>query len=93
MAKFTPGPWDWDQPSNWYGISARVMKREPYGMIAQVDISGWRPKSMAIANARLISAAPEMYAALEAIVGEAAFEGLPECKQEAIIAALSKAVT
>ena len=40
---------------------------------------------------RLEKAAPEMLQALEDIIGEAAFEGLPESKQEAIYAAIAKA--
>ena len=40
---------------------------------------------------RLEKAAPEMLQALEDIIGEAAFEGLPESKQEAIHAAIAKA--
>lgn len=64
--KHTPGPWEWDEPSNWYGTAARVMVREPYGKIAQVQLSGWKPRSMAIANARLIAAAPDLLAACEA---------------------------
>ncbi len=68
MSKHTPGTWLWDEPENWLGLSARVFVREPYGMIAQVQISGWKPKSMALANARLIAAAPDLLAALEGVL-------------------------
>jgi uncharacterized protein YifN (PemK superfamily) len=40
---------------------------------------------------RIESAALDMLQVLEDIVGEAAFEGLPESKQEAIHAAIKKA--
>jgi hypothetical protein len=67
VSKHTPGKWQWDEPENWLGLSARVFVREPYGMIAQVQISGWKPKSMAIANAKLIAAAPDLLAACEEV--------------------------
>jgi len=59
-AKYTKGPWTWDEPSNWHGIDARVFVSEPYGVIAQIPIEAWRPRSMGKANAKLIAAAPEM---------------------------------
>ena len=40
---------------------------------------------------RIEGAALDMLQALEDIIGEAAFEGLPESKQEAIHAAIAKA--
>jgi len=61
MSKFTPGPWIWDEPSNWMGLSARVCT-EKYEPIAQVTVSGWK-KRQALATARLIAAAPDLYAA------------------------------
>lgn len=36
---------------------------EEYGHIATVHVAGWKPRSMAIANARLIAAAPDLLAA------------------------------
>lgn len=65
-AKHTPGEWIMDQPGNWQGLAARIYVREPYGLIATVEISGWKPRRMAIANAHLIAAAPELLAACEA---------------------------
>lgn len=67
MSKHTPGKWEWDEPSNWHGTAARIMVGEPYGMIAQVNIAGWKPRGMAIANARLIAAAPDLLASCQAI--------------------------
>lgn len=60
---FTPGPWKWDEPDNWFGMSARICneKCEP---IAQVPISGW-PKRVGRANAALLAAAPALLAACE----------------------------
>lgn len=57
----TPGPWIWDEPSNWYGLMARVCteKHEP---IAHVQVSGWK-KKQAIATAKLIAASPDLLAA------------------------------
>lgn len=59
----TPGPWKWDQPSNWFGLQARVCT-ETYEPIAAVEISGW-PRKQGPANAALISAAPDLLAACE----------------------------
>lgn len=44
-------------------------------------------------HAQLIAAAPEMYALLDDIIGEAAFEGLPDSKQDGIYAILKKVKT
>src|SRR5438309_2351637 len=65
--KHTPGPWIWDEPSNWLGLHARVFIPEPYGVVAQVPIEAWRPRSRGRANARLIAAAPELLAALKGL--------------------------
>ena len=61
----TPGPWTWDEPSNWHGLDARVFTPEPYGVVAQVPIEAWRPRSIGRANARLIAAAPDLLYALK----------------------------
>lgn len=68
MSEHTPGPWEYDEPPNWHGLAARVFHRngEKYEPIAQVQISGW-PKRQALANCRLIAAAPEMLAELHSI--------------------------
>ena len=60
MSGYTKGPWKWDEPSNWHGLDARVFVPEPYGVIAQIPIEAWRPRSIGKANARLIACAPEM---------------------------------
>lgn len=65
MSAYTPGPWTWDEPSNWHGLSARVYVPEPYGVVAKVPIEAWRPRSIGKANARLIAAAPELLEALK----------------------------
>jgi hypothetical protein len=65
--QFTPGPWKMDEPDNWHGTAARVFhvaESGAYEPIAQVQYSGWL-KKQARANANLIAAAPDMYAALE----------------------------
>lgn len=66
----TPGPWTCDEPSNWHGLDARVFVPEPYGVVAQVPIEAWRPRSIGRANARLIAAAPELLGALKIIVSD-----------------------
>ena len=63
--KPTPGPWHWDEPTNWIGLEARIFVADPYGMVARVPIEAWRPKSIGRANARLIAAAPTMLAYIE----------------------------
>ncbi|MEQ1891057.1 MAG: hypothetical protein ABL998_00825 [Planctomycetota bacterium] len=75
IAAATPGPWAWDEPSNWAGLSARVMVTEPsYGLVATVDIAGWRPRKIGTNNAALIvalsNAAPALLAELRAARAE-----------------------
>lgn len=67
-AKPTPGPWLWDEPSNWLGLSARVFTAEPYSVIAEVSIEAWRPRGIGRANARLIAKSPEMFALLQELI-------------------------
>jgi hypothetical protein len=43
MSKHTQGKWQWDEPSNWMGLEARVFVAEPYGVIATVPVEAWRP--------------------------------------------------
>lgn len=76
LAKIGPEMWIADQPDNWHGLAARVYISEPYGLVATVPISGWRPKSRAVAfsetiawlrnNAPAILAAAELGMAWEA---------------------------
>lgn len=57
----TPGPWLWDEPDNWHGLSARVCT-EKYEPIAQVQKSGWG-RGVGNRNAALITAARNLDAA------------------------------
>lgn len=68
MSKHTAGPWEWDEPSNWHGLEARVFVPEPYGCVARIPIEAWRPRSVGRANARLIAAAPELLEALKQVI-------------------------
>lgn len=66
----TPGPWHWDEPSNWHGLSARVFHKNEkgdYEPIATVARSGW-PRDIGRHNAALVAAAPDLLAALNAAV-------------------------
>lgn len=87
MGKHTPGPWKWDEPSNWRGTAARVCN-DNYDPIAQVQIGGW-PRSKALANTRLIAAAPEMYEVLK-LIAESEHK-YPAALWDKIKAALAKA--
>lgn len=92
MAKHTPGPWIYDEPSNWLGLSARVCT-EKYEPIAQVQLSGW-PKHIGRANARLCAAAPDLLAACKAIRDsrDDVWGGSPSnAAVEACLAAVAKA--
>lgn len=59
LEKITPGPWVWDEPGSWHGLEARVFVPDPYGVVAQIPIEAWRPRSIGRANAAFIAAAPE----------------------------------
>jgi hypothetical protein len=76
MSNFTPGPWAWDEPSNWYRLSARIYHENAgaFEPIAQVQLSGW-PRKVGLANTRLIAAAPDLLAACIALQAEAAARG------------------
>lgn len=57
IEKATPGPWAWDSPANWCGISDRVAPAANMGqVIATVDTSGWG-KRRGNTNSALIVAA------------------------------------
>lgn len=92
-ARFTEGPWSFAArfaaSENHRGFGLFVKHGRLYlGDIMPLDEDGEEGR----ANAHLIAAAPDLYEALESITGEAGFEGLPESKQDAIHAALAKAL-
>ena len=70
--KFTPGPWEWTGDTLWGGQKAleEVLSvgddGKPYGFHSAVLVPHWDGEQ-AVANARLIAAAPELYEALEAV--------------------------
>ncbi len=65
--EFTPGPWDYVEFGSRRGVGLTCFRveRKAWGAIA--DTSGWTAQDEA--NARLIAAAPDLLAALEAMVG------------------------
>lgn len=64
-AKHTPGPWK----AEWHSGGHEIVGNG--GFLADVPITSNRPVSETAANGRLIAAAPELLAALQAIVEEA----------------------
>ena len=83
--KWTPGPWKWsaDHPTN---ACANVSNEERYVSIATLyggdsdsfqDAEGmWSSQPIRDANARLISAAPDLYEALEQALDDMQMNGL-----------------
>lgn len=62
MSKFTPGPWEWDcRYNSLSGANQPVISYEKYE-------GSWLSYENQVANARLIAAAPEMYALLQGFV-------------------------
>jgi len=72
VEKLTPAPWQWDEPDNWQGLSARIRNDESAN-IAQVSVAGWKPLSRGIDQAAgivaLRNAAPSLLAELLAARG------------------------
>ncbi len=64
MTQHTPGPWAVTEGYLWRGI------RAPSRVIADMRIVGGVVENEVQANARLIAAAPDMLAALQAIAAE-----------------------
>lgn len=83
IEKATPGPWAWDSPANWCGISDRVAPAANMGqVIATVDTSGWG-KRRGNTNSALIVAAVnnlpsllDIAEAVRAVKATRAFTGL-----------------
>ncbi len=67
----TPGPWEVIASTSFPGryLIAQSQSATPVLAVAEtIQVSA--PEGMEIANARLIAAAPEMYAALEALMND-----------------------
>ena len=79
-AKATGGPWIWDEPTNWLGLHIRLCNAE-YQPIAQVQVSGWKPRSTGKHNANFLS----MAGSLDLLAILAAWE-----RDRAVVAALPK---
>lgn len=72
MSKHTPGPWFVRAQDTGFLIDSPKTKEQPHGRVAAVaqysyDWAG-PMRAEALANARLIAAAPELLAALEVIL-------------------------
>ena len=99
--KFTPGPWEWPKftPGPWEWYKADGEYRTLINDCLHMIIRSVRPEDMWFcpenrdANAALIAAAPELYAALENLVAWASLEETPRLADllEAARAALAKA--
>lgn len=59
--KFTPGPWGWSMPDEVFPV---VFCNETGNIIADLNDPENKQREM-VANAKLIAAAPEMYAELK----------------------------
>lgn len=99
-AKWTPGPWSFEPEPMWRGkhVAGRSpLVRKDGRTVAScsryastnVEVSGRHEE--AEANARLISAAPELYEALEALMGVFAKAYFDETHLALAAAALAKA--
>lgn len=62
--KFTPGPWEIGEPESHDSIATILKRGEQDEIVAEVCWMEPFPKDQARADARLIAAAPAMYAAL-----------------------------
>ena len=85
MSKFTPGPWTADEVRH---DRDQVVRGPDRGPIALVQIAGYPPR-IGRANAVLISAAPDILAALEAVM--LASPVLPFGVNQQVTAAIAKA--
>ena len=65
----SPGPWNYDEPPNWLGMSARIMTVK-FEMVGQTSLKSWG-KKRGRANARLLAASWSMLSAAVAGLGEA----------------------
>lgn len=92
---FTPGPWEYVQKltasQNHKGFFIRAEKATRNGKWALAEVQpGDEDGKLGEANASLIAAAPELYAALAEIVRES--DKLSEAQFQLAAAALAKAV-
>jgi len=85
--KHTPGPWTYRRDPDWkngkrlrWEIEARPDRKVLMGYPVTVVFG---PKGESEANARLIAAAPELYATLEEVVGEIVASGCQVYMNEA----------
>nr|WP_313010796.1 hypothetical protein [Brucella intermedia] len=75
--KYTKGPWDWETPlgDDCYSIVQAGLKSYEWQFIAHVHVGipaeGMMPRQEALANARLIAAAPDLYEALKLLLSSA----------------------
>lgn len=65
MSKHTPGPWTYDEDA-----SEILSGSEASGWIWIADVAQSVPSGETQANARLIAAAPRMYARIEALAAD-----------------------
>lgn len=96
QAKHTPGPWGCVDTSN-HAHDYRLTQADGYPLPLKVEANDHSEQR---ANARLIAAAPDLLAALTAIIGDqpedkygyfAAHNAMDEDKRQAARAAISKA--
>ena len=79
--KHTPGPWTYDGLGSHFSIFVKDWEDGDRGDIAQVNDKIQYPNETALANARLIAAAPELLMALETIEGAFWTDGEPKSER------------
>lgn len=70
---WTPGPWSLSDEVERDGLLSRQVYGAPEGMLAIVRTAN-QGRHYGAANANLIAAAPDLYEALEALMGDATFK-------------------
>jgi hypothetical protein len=97
--KWTPGPWHLSDETIRDGLWSKLLYGQPEGMLAIIRV-GHQGGYYGDANARLISAAPDLYEALSAMIreigearshGSSAIDLISSSAIEMARAALSKA--
>jgi len=97
--KFTPGPWQWWTSNSWRRLTAHNLPGRGYGQEGDVLCpivarDGHPDLVVKMADATLIAAAPDLYEALELVVGSLKFDREDAVSREVmkrINAALAKA--